>query len=77
MHRSNLVVEAGERETALIFQNLALFPLMPVWENVTFGLEALGVSKRDRRGKAEAFLHLVALSDQVGKKPGELSGGQR
>ncbi len=28
------------RPTALIFQNLALFPLMPVWENVAFGLES-------------------------------------
>jgi len=65
------------RETALIFQNLALFPLMPVWENVAFGLEARGVSKRDRRAKAEELLHLVALSDQADKKPGELSGGQR
>lgn len=65
------------RETALIFQNLALFPLMPVWENVAFGLEARGVSKRARREKAEALLDLVALSDQASKMPSELSGGQR
>ncbi|MGB7270382.1 MAG: ABC transporter ATP-binding protein [Albidovulum sp.] len=65
------------RQTALIFQNLALFPLMPVWENVAFGLEARGVSKRERRVKAEELLDLVALSDQAEKKPGELSGGQR
>lgn len=65
------------RETALIFQNLALFPLMPVWENVAFGLEARGVSKRERRAKAQELLDLVALSDQADKKPGALSGGQR
>lgn len=65
------------RETALIFQNLALFPLMSVWENVAFGLEARGISKRDRRAKADELLHLVALSDQADKKPEELSGGQR
>ncbi|HET6467286.1 MAG TPA: ATP-binding cassette domain-containing protein, partial [Geminicoccaceae bacterium] len=28
----------NRRPTALIFQNLALFPLMPVWENIAFGL---------------------------------------
>ena len=67
----------NQRETALIFQNLALFPLMPVWENVAFGLEARGVSKRNRRAKAQELLDLVALSDQADKKPGELSGGQR
>ncbi|MEL7280207.1 MAG: ABC transporter ATP-binding protein [Pseudomonadota bacterium] len=65
------------RPTALIFQNLALFPLMPVWQNVAFGFEARGVSKRERRAKAEELLSLVALSDQAGKKPSELSGGQR
>jgi spermidine/putrescine transport system ATP-binding protein len=65
------------RETALIFQNLALFPLMRVWENVAFGLEARGVGKRQRREKAEELLDLVALSEHADKKPAELSGGQR
>ena len=65
------------RPTALIFQNLALFPLMPVWENVAFGLEARGVSRRARRDRAQELLELVALGDQAEKKPGELSGGQR
>nr|WP_244649127.1 ABC transporter ATP-binding protein [Mesorhizobium sediminum] len=31
-----------QRPTAMIFQSLALFPLMPVWENIAFGLEARG-----------------------------------
>ena len=65
------------RPTALIFQNLALFPLMPVWENVAFGLEARGMPKAARRARAEELLALVALGDQAGKMPGELSGGQR
>ncbi len=67
----------NNRPTALIFQNLALFPLMTVWENVAFGLEARGASKLSRRKRAEELLDLVALSDQADKKPTELSGGQR
>ncbi len=39
----------NQRPTALIFQNLALFPLMPVWENIAFGLEVRGVDKVKRR----------------------------
>lgn len=66
-----------DRPTALIFQNLALFPLMSVWENVAFGLEARGVSRRARREKAMELLELVALTGQEKKKPTELSGGQR
>ena len=65
------------RPTALIFQNLALFPLMRVWENVAFGLEARGVSRRARRERAMELLDLVALNLEAEKKPTELSGGQR
>jgi len=67
----------NKRPTALIFQNLALFPLMTVWENVAFGLEARGVGKAERRRRAEELLHLVALEGQGDKRPTELSGGQR
>ena len=66
----------NNRPTALIFQNLALFPLMSVWENVAFGLEARGVSRANRRTRALELLELVALKDQAEKKPTELSGGQ-
>lgn len=70
-------VGPNKRPTALIFQNLALFPLMSVWENVAFGMEMRGMDHRTRRAKAQALLDLVALPDQAEKKPGELSGGQR
>ena len=66
-----------KRPTALIFQNLALFPLMTVWENVAFGLAMRGWEKTKRREKAFELLDLVALSDQGDKIPDELSGGQR
>ena len=66
-----------DRPTALIFQNLALFPLMSVAENVAFGLEARGVPVRRRRARAEELLALVDLEGQGGRRPDALSGGQR
>jgi spermidine/putrescine transport system ATP-binding protein len=70
-------VPPNNRPTALIFQNLALFPLMTVWENVAFGLESRGIAKTKRRERAIELLELVALGGQSEKKPTELSGGQR
>jgi spermidine/putrescine transport system ATP-binding protein len=67
----------NQRPTALIFQNLALFPLMPIWENISFGLEVRGVGKAERRRKAEELLALVDLHDSADKMVSQLSGGQK
>jgi spermidine/putrescine transport system ATP-binding protein len=67
----------NQRPTALIFQNLALFPLMTVWENIAFGLEVRGVDKATRRAKAEELLRLVDLPDAADKMVSQLSGGQK
>ncbi|MDQ0396300.1 ABC transporter ATP-binding protein [Labrys monachus] len=67
----------NERPTALIFQNLALFPLMPVWENIAFGLEVRGVPKAQRRARAEELLRLVDLHGAADKRVSQMSGGQR
>jgi spermidine/putrescine transport system ATP-binding protein len=70
-------VHPSQRPTALIFQNLALFPLMSVRDNVAFGLEARGVGRTERTQRANELLELVALTGQGDKLPGQLSGGQR
>ncbi|MEM8949354.1 MAG: ABC transporter ATP-binding protein [Pseudomonadota bacterium] len=67
----------NKRPTALIFQNLALFPLMKVWENIAFALEVKGVGTADRRKRADELLELIALPGQGDKLVSELSGGQR
>lgn len=70
-------IGANRRPTALIFQNLALFPLMKVWENIAFALEVRGVSKTERRRRADELLELIALPGQGDKLVSELSGGQK
>jgi spermidine/putrescine transport system ATP-binding protein len=67
----------NKRPTALIFQNLALFPLMQIWENITFSLEVRGVGKAERKKRADELLELIALPGQGDKLPDELSGGQK
>ena len=67
----------NKRPTALIFQNLALFPLMTVADNITYGLRVRGVDKAERNKKANELLDLIALPGQGNKLVSELSGGQK
>ena len=67
----------NKRPTSLIFQNLALFPLMSVADNIAFSLEVRGHDKASRRKRADELLDLVALNGQGDKKVHELSGGQK
>ncbi len=67
----------NKRPTALIFQNLALFPLMKVWENIAFSLEVQGIGAAGRRKRADELLEMIALTGQGDKLPSELSGGQK
>jgi spermidine/putrescine transport system ATP-binding protein len=70
-------IGANRRPTALIFQNLALFPLMTVAENIGYGLKVRGVPRRDREAVVGRLLELIALPGQGGKRIEELSGGQK
>ncbi len=70
-------IEPNRRPTALIFQNLALFPLMTVAENIGYGLRVRGVPRAQRMARAAELLSLVALPDQGNKRVSELSGGQK
>ncbi|MFC3613627.1 ABC transporter ATP-binding protein [Lutimaribacter marinistellae] len=67
----------NDRPTSLIFQNLALFPLMSVWENIAYGLRVRGLSKKDQRRRADELLDMIALPGQGDKMVSELSGGQK
>jgi len=79
-----LAMPRAERAAArggigMLFQNGALFDSLPVWENVSFGLLALGKATRaEARTRANAILAQVGLADTVGDlSPSELSGGMQ
>jgi len=61
----------------VVFQEPSLFPWLTAEENVEFPLTLRGVSRKERRIKAEEALQLVGL-DGFGKRhPHELSGGMK
>jgi putative spermidine/putrescine transport system ATP-binding protein len=70
-------VPPSERDVNTVFQDYALFPHMSVQENVEYGLRVKGVSRRDRRVKAQEVLERVRLPNVASRRPVQLSGGQR
>ncbi|WCP69961.1 choline ABC transporter ATP-binding protein [Vibrio tubiashii] len=62
---------------SMVFQKFALMPWLTVLDNVAFGLEMQGMSKKERREKARAQLEMVGLADWESKYPHELSGGMQ
>jgi putative spermidine/putrescine transport system ATP-binding protein len=67
----------SERPVNTVFQDYALFPHMTVRENVEYGLRVKGVSRRERRSRAEEVLQRVHLPGLGSRRPLQLSGGQR
>lgn len=59
-----------------VFQNYNLIAHLSVLGNVELALTLSGISPRERRNRALEALNNVGLSDQINKKPNQLSGGQ-
>ncbi len=65
------------RGFGLMFQDLALFPQMDVFGNVSFGLRMQRQSSDLVRGQVDKLLELVGLAGYEKRKVHELSGGER
>ena len=59
-----------------VFQSYNLIPHQTVLGNVEIALTIAGVSKEERRQRAEEALRKVGLEREFNKKPNQLSGGQ-
>ncbi|MCU0576425.1 MAG: ABC transporter ATP-binding protein [Desulfobacterota bacterium] len=70
-------IAPNKRPVNLIFQHLALFPMMSVEQNIAFGLQRRRENKTDIRKKVRAILERVGLPDYGDRKVDQLSGGQR
>ncbi|MFO1312639.1 MAG: ABC transporter ATP-binding protein [Burkholderiales bacterium] len=70
-------VPAAERDVSMVFQSYALFPHMTVLENVRYGLDVAGRSRRDATERAQQTLAGVGLRGFDARLPAELSGGQQ
>src|ERR1700759_5232040 len=67
-------VAPAQRAVNTVFQDYALFPHMTVAENVEYGLRVKGMSRRDRRARAQDVLERVRLPRPGPPKAGPALG---
>ena len=63
------------RRCGYVFQDYALFPHMPAWQNVAYALR--GTPRAERRNRATELLQRFGAAHVADTRPRELSGGER
>ncbi|MGW1345262.1 ABC transporter ATP-binding protein [Kribbella sp. NPDC002412] len=66
-----------KRDTAMVFQQYALFPHLTVGQNVAYGLRMRKCAKAEIRTRVADALERVGLAGRGDRRPSELSGGQQ
>ena len=74
---SVLKAPPNKRNVKMVFQHLALFPMMNVYDNIAYGLRCSGASVTDVKKKVHDVLERVALPDVAMRDISQLSGGQK
>jgi spermidine/putrescine transport system ATP-binding protein len=67
----------NRRNVKMVFQHLALFPMMNVYDNIAYGLRCAGASKDVIRTKVHQVLERISLPDVAQREISQLSGGQK
>jgi ABC-type sugar transport system ATPase subunit len=70
-------VPSAERDVAMVFQNLALYPHLSARENLAFGLKLRNASPAEIETRVGEMAARLGLTDCLARRPAELSGGQR
>ncbi|MGZ0747300.1 ABC transporter ATP-binding protein [Haloparvum sp. AD34] len=66
-----------DRNIAMVFQNIALFPHMTVRENMTFGLRLKHYEEAEIEDRLQQAADILQIDGMLDRMPDELSGGQR
>ncbi|PUB17217.1 ABC transporter ATP-binding protein [Yoonia sediminilitoris] len=75
--KSMIGVGPNKRPVSMVFQHLALFPMMNIGENVGFGLRQRGVPKSEIAARVARVLARVGLPGIEERRVDQLSGGQK
>jgi spermidine/putrescine transport system ATP-binding protein len=75
--RSVLATPPNRRPVNMVFQHLALFPMMSVGDNIAYGLRRRGLARGEIAPRVAAILKRVGLPDVAERRIDQLSGGQK
>lgn len=70
-------VKPWDRDTPMVWQNLALFPFLTVQRNVEFGLKMRGLSAAERERRTRPWLERLRIAQYGNRRVDQLSGGER
>jgi len=70
-------VPPHKRNTAMVFQNYALWPHMDVQSNVAYGLKMRRVTTSEKERRVRHALETVQMQPYAARMPNQLSGGQQ
>lgn len=65
-----------KRPFGLVYQDMALFPHMPVRKNITYALKGKGLSNQQQKNKTLELARLTQVEHLLDRHPGTLSGGE-
>jgi multiple sugar transport system ATP-binding protein len=67
----------GDRDIAIVFQNLALYPDKTVYNNLAFPLKQRKTPKAEIAERVQDAARTLHIEHLLKRKPGKLSGGER
>ncbi|MFW9787018.1 MAG: ABC transporter ATP-binding protein [Candidatus Thorarchaeota archaeon] len=69
-------VEPRNRNIGMVFQSVALFPNMTVFENISFGPDMAGWTREETIARVEELADLLDIRNLLLRKTSEVSGGE-
>jgi len=73
----NRKLPAFRRKLGIVFQDFRLLPTKSVFDNIAFGMQVVGKSRKEIKARVPEVLDLVGLEGKEARLPNQLSGGEQ